>query len=142
MSKYLFNYIVLVLIFIVPDLFLIINPNFINLLAYLPTPRLIGGFHLLFIIPYSFLVVKFLFINKADKNDFKFYFSIRKKIIIISCVINSMYILFYKIFFNNFSIELWYSIFFLFFMLFLKPKSQIIKENTEILIKEYYKKKR
>jgi hypothetical protein len=136
MFKYLFNYIILLLIFIAVDFFLTVSQSVANLLGYLPTLTMVGNTHILLVIPYSYLIVRFIFIRKANKlNESDFYASIKKKLRLIITIINIIFLIIETLFFNNQLIWIIYSISIVVFLIILKTE----KEKRENLMKKNIK---
>ena len=139
MFRYLFDYVILLLVFIVTEIFL--NQPVPNIfVSFLPTLNKVGSINILLIIPYTYLIVKLLFINKAN-SDIKKYINNKDKLIIITTVLNILFTIIHLLMFNEFLIELIHTIVFLILLLFLKPKKLIEKELAEKAINEYYNKK-
>lgn len=138
MLNYLIDYIALLLIFIMDDVFLFINPMWMSALKYLPTLNLVGNFHVLIIIPYTYLIVRLLFIRKADKEgNINNYINIRKKLIIVTTIINIIFLIVEALISNNTFIWIVYTIIFLIFMLTLKPKQEVYDNLMKKNIKKY-----
>ena len=139
MFRYLFDYVILLLVFIVTEIFL--NQPVPNIfVSFLPTLNKVGGINILLIIPYTYLIVKLLFINKAN-SDIKKYINNKDRLMIITTVLNILFTIIHLLMFNEFLIELIHTIVFLILLLFLKPKKLIEKELAEKAINEYYNKK-
>ena len=139
MFKYLFNYITLLLIFFVTELILKLTVSNV-FISYLPTLNKVGDINILLILPYTYLIVKLLFINKAN-NDIQNYIDKRDKLIIATTFLNVLFTTIHLLVFNEFIIELIYTIVLLILLFFLKPKKLIEKEMTDTAINEYYNKK-
>lgn len=139
MFRYLFDYVILLLVFIVTEIFL--NQPVPNIfVSFLPTLNKVGSINILLIIPYTYLIVKLLFINKAN-SDIKKYINNKDKLMIITTVLNILFTIIHLLMFNEFLIELIHTIVFFILLLFLKPKKLIEKELAEKAINEYYNKK-
>ena len=120
MFRYLFDYVILLLVFIVTEIFL--NQPVPNIfVSFLPTLNKVGSINILLIIPYTYLIVKLLFINKAN-SDIKKYINSKDKLMIITTVLNILFTIIHLLMFNEFLIELIHTIVFLILLLFLKPK--------------------
>lgn len=139
MFRYLFDYVILLLVFIVTEIFL--NQPVPNIfVSFLPTLNKVGSINILLIIPYTYLIVKLLFINKAN-SDIKKYINNKDKLMTITTVLNILFTIIHLLMFNEFLIELIHTIVFFILLLFLKPKKLIEKELAEKAINEYYNKK-
>lgn len=141
MSKYLYNYIVLLLIFLLTDIFLIIVPSFGNILSYIPTITMVGSVSIFLLIPYAYLIVRLLFINKANNTkNITTYLNIKNKLIITVTIINIMATLIETIFLQHASIWFLYTVLILLFLKVLKTKKENLDNITNKNIKKYFNK--
>jgi len=142
MFKYLYNYIVLLLIFLLTDIFLLIVPSFYNVLGYIPTITTVGRVTIFLLIPYTYLIVRLLFIKKANvKGNTVEYLNIKKKLLIIVTTINVIVTFIQLFFLQNTTIWICYTVFMLFFLMVLKTKKESLNNITEKNIKKYFDKK-
>ncbi len=134
MIKYLVNYIILTLIFLLIDLLLYISPSTFSYFTIIPTITKVGEGTIFFIIPYSLFIVWLLFIRKANKKENTIeYLNIKNKIIISVTIINIISTLIETFIFENMFIWIGYTFFMLLFLIILNPKKdnkqQIIDDN-------------
>ena len=142
MFRYLYNYIVLLLIFLLTDIFLFIAPSVYNALGYIPTITMVGRVTIFLLIPYTYLIVRLLFIKKANINGNTIgYLNIKNKLLIIVTIINVIVTLIEILFLQNTTIWICYTLFILFFLIVLRTKKESINNITERNIKEYFDKK-
>ena len=141
MYKYMFNYVILIFIFLLTDIFINYTPSFFNILCYLPTITMLGNGNILVLIPYTYLIVKYIFIKKVNHEDNDIY-SIKKQIIINVTVINVISTIIESLLLNNAFIWIVYTFLITMFLMILKTdkekQSQIINKN----INEYFKNNR
>lgn len=139
MKKYIFNYVVLVLCFLLVDIFLSYIQSSFTILNYFPTITMIGNGTIFALIPYTYLIVKFLFIKNVNDESVNEYSKNRKKTIIIVTVINCIATIIEIVFLNNTLIWLVYTILIDIFLYFLKTKKE--KENIIINknLNDYFK---
>lgn len=142
MFKYLYNYIVLLLIFLLTDIFLLIVPSFYNVLGYIPTITTVGRVTIFLLIPYTYLIVRLLFIKKANvKGNTVEYLNIKKKLLIMVTTINVIVTLIELFFLQNATIWICYTVFMTIFLIVLKTKKESLNNITEKNIKKYFDKK-
>lgn len=139
MNKYIFNYVVLVLCFLLIDIFLLYIQSSFTILNYFPTITMIGNGTIFALIPYTYLIVKFLFIKKANEEDIVEYINNKKKIIIIVTTINLIATLIESILLNNMFIWIIYTILIACFLLLLKTKQEKEKAIINKNIDDYFK---
>ena len=141
MYKYMFNYVILIFIFLLTDIFINYTPSFFNILSYLPTITMLGNGNILVLIPYTYLIVKYIFIKKVNYEDNDIY-SIKKQIIINVTVINVISTIIESLLLNNAFIWIVYTFLITMFLMILKTdkekQSQIINKN----INEFFKNNR
>ena len=142
MYKYMFNYVILIFIFLLTDIFINYTPSFFNILSYLPTITMLGNGNILVLIPYTYLIVKYIFIKKVNHEDIDIYISIKKQIIINVTVINVISTIIESLLLNNAFIWIVYTFLITMFLMILKTdkekQSQIMDKN----INEYFKNNR
>lgn len=142
MFKYLYNYVTLLLIFLVIDLSLLLVPSFGNLLGYIPTITMVGSVSRFLLVPYAYLIVKLLFINKANNSkNVTDFLNIKKKLTVEVTFINIIATLIEMIFLQHTVIWLLYTAFVLLFLKVLKTKKENIDDITDKNIKNYFNKK-
>lgn len=139
MKKYIFDYVVLVLIFLLTDLFLLYIQSSFSILNYLPTITMIGHGTIFALIPYTYLIVRFLFIKKANDGNIIEYINNKKKIIITVSIINFIATIVEIVLLNNTFIWIVYTILIDIFLFLLKTKQEkesiIINKN----LNDYFK---
>ncbi len=133
MYKYMFNYVILVLIFLLTDIFINYTSAFFNILSYLPTITMLGNGTIFALIPYTYLIVKYLFIKKANEGDTNEFINIKKQIIRNVTIINVISTIIESILLNNTFIWVVYTVLITLFLMILKTKkenqSEIINKN-------------
>ena len=141
MFKYLFDYIILLLCFLLIDIFMFTAQSAANVLGYIPTITMVGKNALWLVIPYTYLIVRFIFIRKTDANgNDKEYLNIRNKLINIVTIINIFATLIEIKILNNISIWIIYTILITLFLKFLKTKKEKMSLTANKRIKDYFEK--
>jgi len=102
---------------------------------------MVGKNALWLVIPYTYLIVRFIFIRKTDANgNDKEYLNIRNKLINIVTIINIFATLIEIKILNNISIWIIYTILITLFLKFLKTKKEKMSLTANKRIKDYFEK--
>ena len=142
MYKYMFNYVILIFIFLLTDIFINYTPAFFNILSYLPTITMLGNGTIFALIPYTYLIVKFLFIKKANEGDTTEYINIKKQIIRNVTIINIISTIIESILLNNTFIWIAYTFLITVFLMILKTKKENQSEIINKNINDYFNNKK
>ncbi len=143
MFKYIFNYVVLIIIFLTIDAFLHFAQSMFNFFSIIPTITNVGKGTIFLIIPYTYLIVRFLFIRKANvKENTLEYLNIKNRIIIIVTLINIVSTLIEILLFGNTFIWIGYTFFISFFLIVLKTKKENENRIVNDNIRDYYDNKK
>ena len=143
MFKYIINYVVLIILFLTVDFFLHFAQSIFNYFSIIPTITNVGKGTIILIIPYTYLIVRFLFIRKANvKENTLEYLNVKNKIIIIVTLINIVSTLVEIILFGNTFIWIGYTFFITFFLIVLKTKKENENRIIEDNIRDYYDNKK
>ena len=134
MIKYLISYLILIFIFLLIDFLLFFSPSTFSYFTIIPTITKVGEGTIIFIIPYSLLIVWLLFIRKANKKENTIeYLNKKNKIVIFVTIINIYSTLIEIFIFGHTYIWIGYSFFTLIFLIIFNPrqdnKQQIIDDN-------------
>ena len=138
MNKYMFNYVILVLIFLLTDIFINYTSAFFNILSYLPTITMLGNGTIFALIPYTYLIVKYLFIKKANEGDTNEFINIKKQIIRNVTIINVISTIIESILLNNTFIWVVYTVLITLFLMILKTKKENQSEIINKNINDYF----
>jgi L-asparagine transporter-like permease len=103
---------------------------------------MVGSVSRFLLVPYAYLIVKLLFINKANNSkNVTDFLNIKKKLTVEVTFINIIATLIEMIFLQHTVIWLLYTAFVLLFLKVLKTKKENIDDITDKNIKNYFNKK-
>lgn len=141
MFKYLFDYTILILCFVLIDIFTFVAQSSASILGYIPTITMVGKNALFLVVPYTYLIVRILFIRKieAKGNDSEFL-KLRNKIINNVTIINIFATIIEIKILNNTSIWILYTILITLFLKILKTKKEKMRLTANKSIKDYFEK--
>ena len=103
---------------------------------------MLGNGAIFAIIPYTYLIVKFLFIKKANEGDTTEYINIKKQIIRNVTIINIISTIIESILLNNTFIWIAYTILITIFLMRLKTKKENQLEIINKNINDYFNNKK